>query len=147
MANQAISDDKKMKNMEIDEQLEEIRRKKLEELMKKQNLKEDFYQAKPVILSSSNFSETIKKYPLIIVDFYTDWCMPCKFIAPIIEEIAKKYAGKIAVGKLNIDENRFTASRFSVRAVPTLIVFKNGTEIDRIIGAYPNLEERLKKYL
>jgi thioredoxin 1 len=103
----------------------------------------------PVILSTSNFEEAIKKYPFIIIDCWAEWCAPCLMVHPIIENLARKYKGKIAFAKLNIDQNREIAERFSIMSIPTLLVFKNGQNVDSIIGAMPQeaLEEKIQIYL
>lgn len=100
-------------------------------------------------LTDSNFNEVVSKNKLVLVDFYADWCMPCRMMAPIIEDLAKDYAGKILVGKINVDENPDTADRFQVFSIPTLVIIKSGREVDRIVGFVPKgqVEARLKKYL
>jgi thioredoxin 1 len=100
-------------------------------------------------LIDDNFDENIKKYSLIIVDFWASWCPPCIMMAPVIEELAKKYKGKVVFGKLNVDKNRLTADRYAIMSIPTLLIFKNGKLVDRIVGAVPMeaLEERIKKHL
>jgi thioredoxin 1 len=102
----------------------------------------------PVVLTSSNFGEAIKKYPFLVVDCWAEWCAPCLMVHPIIENLAKKYKGKIAFAKLNIDQNREIAERFSIMSIPTLLVFKEGQNVDSIIGAMPQeaLEEKIGKY-
>jgi thioredoxin 1 len=102
----------------------------------------------PVVLTSSNFGEAIKKYPFLVVDCWAEWCAPCLMVHPIIENLAKKYKGKIAFAKLNIDQNREIAERFSIMSIPTLLVFKEGQNIDSIIGAMPQeaLEEKIGRY-
>ena len=103
----------------------------------------------PVILSTSNFDEAIKKYPFLVIDCWAEWCAPCRMVHPIIENLAKKYKGKIAYAKLDIDKNREIAERFSIMSIPTLLVFKNGENVDTIIGAMPQeeLEEKTTKLL
>jgi len=103
----------------------------------------------PVILTTSNFDEAIKKYPFIVIDCWAEWCAPCLMVHPMIENLAKKYKGKIAFAKLNIDQNREIAERFSIMSIPTLLVFKNGQNVDSIIGAMPQdaLDERIRIYL
>jgi len=128
--------------MDIEE--EKIKMKKLEELMKKEK-----YPDKPLTLNEKSMNEAIEKYPLVIVDCWAVWCPPCRMISPLIENLAKKYKGKIIFGKLNIDENRSVAINFKINAIPCLLVFKEKKLIDRIIGAMPEeiLEEKIKKYL
>ncbi|MEM0058444.1 MAG: thioredoxin [Candidatus Bathyarchaeia archaeon] len=100
-------------------------------------------------LTDSNFNEVVSKNKLVLVDFYADWCMPCRMMVPIIEDLAKDYAGRILVGKINVDENPDTADRFQVFSIPTLVIIKSGREVDRIVGFVPkgHVEAKLKKYL
>ncbi|MEM2947591.1 MAG: thioredoxin [Candidatus Bathyarchaeia archaeon] len=102
-----------------------------------------------IYVTDSNFKEVVSKNSLVLVDFFADWCMPCRMMAPVIEELAKEYAGKVLIGKLNVDENPATAERFQVFSIPTLIIIKAGEEVDRIVGFVPKnqVEARLKKYL
>ncbi len=99
----------------------------------------------PVVLSTANFDEAIKKYPFLVIDCWAEWCAPCLMVHPIIVNLAKKYKGKIAFAKLNIDQNREVAERFRIMSIPTLLVFKNGQRADSIIGALPQdvLEQKL----
>jgi len=85
----------------------------------------------------------------VLVDFWAAWCGPCKMIAPVIEELAKEYSGRVKIVKMNVDENMETPNDFSVRSIPTLILYKNGSEIDRMVGVVPKsaLEEMIKKAL
>jgi len=100
-------------------------------------------------LTDSNFHEFVSRNRLVLVDFYADWCMPCRMLAPIVEELAKDYAGKVFVGKINVDENPATANLFQVFSIPTLIIFKLGREVERITGFIPKsqIEAKLKRYL
>jgi len=103
----------------------------------------------PVVLSTSNFDEVIKKYKFVVIDCWAEWCTPCLMVHPIIENLAKKYKGEIAFAKLNIDQNREIAERFKIMSIPTLLVFKNGQHVDSIIGAMPQdvLEGKIRIYL
>jgi len=100
-------------------------------------------------LTDSNFHEFVSRNRLVLVDFYADWCMPCRMLAPIVEELAKDYAGKVLVGKINVDENPASADLFQVFSIPTLIIFKLGREVERIVGFVPKnqIEAKLKKHL
>ena len=102
-----------------------------------------------MILSTSNFDEAIKKYPYLVIDCWAEWCTPCLMVHPIIENLAKKHKGKIAFAKLDIDQNREIAERFSIMSIPTLLVFKNGQNVDSILGAMPEnvLEEKIRNHL
>jgi thioredoxin 1 len=107
------------------------------------------YPKTPVVITDSDFDTVVKKYPVVIVDCWAVWCMPCRMLEPIVESLAKKYTGKIVFGKLNVDKNKKIAMKYSIMSIPTLLVFKNGKNIDRIIGAMPEpvLESRIKQYL
>lgn len=133
---------------EEDEELRRIKEKKLKELMKLKEKKQEM-SAKPVPVTDSNFSDIVNKHPLALIDCWAPWCGPCVVIAPIVEELAKEYVGKALFGKLNVDENPRTAERFQIFGIPTLLIIKNGKEVDRIVGLVPkdNIKARLKKHL
>jgi|YelNatPaOPRAMG01_1025707.scaffolds.fasta_scaffold02171_7 thioredoxin 1 len=131
-----------------DDELKRIKERKLRELMKE--VKEKNRLSGQVIhLTDSNFNDVINKNRLVLVDFYADWCMPCRMMAPVVEELAKELAGKVLVGKINVDENPATADRFQVFSIPTLVIIKSGREVDRIIGFIPKsqVEARIKRHL
>lgn len=91
-----------------------------------------------IILNEANFEvEALKSEQPVLVDFFATWCPPCRKLAPIVEEIAEDYAGRVKVAKLNIDEARSVAIKYGVSSIPTLILFKNGEPIDRIVGYVP----------
>jgi len=91
-----------------------------------------------VKLMKSNFdAEVLKSEGTVLVDFWAEWCGPCRMIAPLIEELANDFQGKLKVGKLNVDEERDIALQYGIRSIPTLIVFKEGKPVDQIIGALP----------
>ncbi len=119
------------------DEIEEIRRKKIKELIEKIEMSKI---DKPITATTKNFDEIINKYKNVVVDFWAEWCMPCRLIAPIIENLAKEYAGKVVFVKLNTGENPEIASRYGISAIPTLMFFRNGKPIDLIIGAYPKSE-------
>ena len=92
----------------------------------------------PIKITDASFATDVEQSTLpVFLDFWAGWCGPCLMIGPFIEELAAELAGRVRVGKLNIDENPMTAQRFNVRSIPTMIVFKNGREVDRITGAVP----------
>ena len=93
--------------------------------------------AKPIVLNDDNFSDAIKGEIPVLVDFWAEWCGPCKMIGPLVEELAGDYEGKAVIAKLNVDENPETTARYGVRSIPTLLVFKNGQIVDKQIGAVP----------
>ncbi len=89
-------------------------------------------------ITDSNFErEVLQSEHPVLVDFWAAWCAPCRILAPTIEALAKDYAGRVRIGKLNVDENNQTSARFGIRGIPTLILFKNGQERSRLTGAYP----------
>ena len=104
---------------------------------------------KPAHLTDANFEETIKNNPLVLVDFWAAWCGPCRALAPTIEELAKEYAGKALVAKLDVDENPKTAEQFQVSSIPTVVILKDCCEVDRIIGlcSKPKYGDALQKHL
>jgi thioredoxin 2 len=95
----------------------------------------------PVPITDVNFTEEVEQSALpVLIDLWAPWCGPCRAVSPIVEQLAKEWAGRMRVGKLNIDENPLTASRFQVHSIPTLLFLKGGREIDRIVGAQPKPE-------
>ena len=103
----------------------------------------------PFHLTDANFDETIKKNPLVLVDFWAGWCGPCRALAPTIVELAKEYEGKVLVAKLDVDENPKTAEQFQVYSIPTVVLIKDCCEVDRIVGLCPkkNFDAALQKQL
>jgi len=89
-----------------------------------------------VEINDASFKSEVTDSPLpVLVDFWAPWCGPCKMIAPVLEELAQEYDGKAKIVKINIDDNQNTPAQFGVRSIPTLILFKNGNEVEKIIGA------------
>ena len=107
-------------------------------------------EEKAVHLTDESFkTEIIDSDMPALVDFWAPWCGPCKTVGPVVEELAKEYEGKVTVGKLNVDENPKTPALYGVMSIPTLILFKGGESIDKIVGAVPKpgIEELIKKAL
>jgi len=103
----------------------------------------------PFHVTDANFTETLKNNKVALIDFWAGWCGPCRALAPTIEELARDFSGKVLVGKLDVDENPKTAECFNVYSIPTLIVFKDGCEVERLVGlcAKNRIEEALQKHL
>ena len=101
-------------------------------------------------VTDESFDEEIIKSDIpAMVDFWAEWCGPCKVVAPAVEELAREYKGKIRIAKMNVDENRQTPARFGIRSIPTIILFKGGEVTQTIIGAHPknHIDKELKKLL
>tara|TARA_B100001250_G_scaffold377043_1_gene365814 strand:- start:24 stop:344 length:321 start_codon:yes stop_codon:yes gene_type:complete len=98
---------------------------------------------KALKITDSNFNDIVSKNKTVLVDFWAEWCGPCRMIAPMIEELAGEYDGKAIIGKLDVDNNQESSVKFGVRSIPTLLVFKNGELVDRHVGAVP--KETLSK--
>ena len=100
--------------------------------------------------NESNFDAEVLQSDLpVFVDFYADWCGPCKMMSPVIDQLAAEYDGKIKVGKVNVDENGDLAQKYGIMSIPNMISFKNGQPVDRIVGAIPKpaMKERFEKNL
>ncbi len=104
----------------------------------------------PLTVTDQNFADEIERSPLpVLLDFWAAWCGPCRMVAPVVDQLAKEFSGKARIGKLNVDDNQLTAARFRVQSIPTLLILKNGREVDRIVGAQSKeaIAQRLKIHL
>ena len=104
----------------------------------------------PLVVTDQSFAGEVERSPLpVLVDFWAAWCGPCRMLAPVIEELARELAGRARIAKLNIDENPLTARRFGVSSIPTLLIFKDGREAERLVGVRPKTEiaQRLQRWL
>lgn len=131
-----------------DPELERIKMKKMAEILSQGAFRSDKTPAAldhPIDLTDQNFEQFISSYPLAVVDFWASWCAPCRFMAPIVKELAAELAGKVAFGKLDVDGNPLTASRFGIMSVPTFIIFKDGKPLDMVVGAMP--KQRFKSFI
>ncbi len=133
--------------MNEDKELERIREQKMEALLKESEKQKE---EGVITLTSSSFDNFLENTSLVVlVDFWAEWCMPCRIMAPVIEELARDYTGKAVFAKVNVDENPEVASRFGIMGIPHFIIFRNGRLAERIVGAVGRepLENALKKHL
>ena len=103
-----------------------------------------------ITLTGANFdAEVVKSDMPVLVDFWASWCGPCRMLAPVIESLAKQYEGKVKVGKVNVDEEGPIAAQFAIVSIPTVIIFKDGKPVEKIVGAHSidDYEDALEKYL
>ena len=90
-----------------------------------------------VEITDHNFAQVLASEPLVLVDFWAEWCGPCRMVGPVVEELAGEYEGKAIIGKVDVDANPQTSMKFGIRSIPTLLVFKNGQIVDKQVGAVP----------
>ena len=136
--------------MSSDDELEAIKHKKLAELQKEAATKAMMSSiSEPIVLTDSNFASEVTKCPIMLVDFWAPWCGPCRMVSPIIEQLSREYSGRVAFGKVNVDENQRIAASFGIQSIPTLMIFKDSKAVDVIIGAMPKaqIEMKLKQQL
>jgi len=129
---------------EFNEEIEKIKERKLKELLR------GFEKNKVINLDAASFKSLLKSESRpILVDFWAEWCAPCRMLAPIFEKLSEKYSDKMVFVKVNVDECPDLAEDYGIMAVPTLILFVNGTEVERIVGLVPEkrIESLIRKYL
>ena len=105
---------------------------------------------KPLELNETNFEQEVLKANMpVLVDFWAVWCGPCKMIAPIVDELAVEYEGKLKIGKVDVDNHQQIAMQYGIRSIPTLLIFNNGKVVEQIVGAAPkkSLVDKLSKHL
>jgi thioredoxin 1 len=105
--------------------------------------------SKPVEITDSNFEKIINSDKPVLVDFWAEWCGPCKMIGPLVEELANEFEGKAIIGKVDVDTNPEVSAKFGIRSIPTLLVFKDGEIVDKQVGAVPKsvLSEKIEAQL
>ncbi len=106
--------------------------------------------ANPMAVTDATFDAEVEQFKgLAIVDFWATWCGPCHMVAPILEQLAGQYAGKLKVTKLDVDANQRTAMRFNVRSIPSILFFKDGRHVDTLVGAYPKpvFEQKIQQHI
>ena len=137
----------------MNDDLDEIKKRKMEQLKKQyldrgNNMEENLPNT-PIKITDADIDANIGKYQTVAVDCWAPWCGPCRMVGPVIEDLAKEMQGKIVFGKLNVDENRATSVKYGIMSIPTILVFKNGELVDRIVGAMPKemLKGKLNPYL
>ena len=133
-------------------EIEEIRQRKMAEMMQKTGpivAGGNGWPEEPVTVTDSTFESFIKKYPRVVVDCWAPWCGPCRMLSPTIDAMAKENKGEVAFAKLNTDENSGAAGKFRIMSIPTLLFFKDGKLVDKMIGAAPKavVETQMKKAL
>jgi len=130
-----------------DEEVEDIKEKMVDKMMNKTESKD--HPSEPIKVTDNDFEETIEEYPLVLVDFWAAWCGPCKMMEPVLEDLAEDYQGEVVIGKMNVDKNQNIPSRFQVSSIPTMVFFKEGKAVDRMVGALQKeqLKQKFEKHL
>lgn len=138
----------------IDDELTALRKKRLQELSwiddkSLENPPDRSFPQAPIHITDGTIQNFVKEYPIVVIDCWAEWCGPCRTLGPIIDALAKELQGKVVFGKLNVDQNQRTATMYQTMSIPTLLVFKDGKPIDRIVGALPKpmLMKKIQSYL
>jgi thioredoxin 1 len=118
----------------MDDEINRIREKRMQEL--KARMK-DGIKADVQNVDEIHFQEFIKTHPFVVLDFWAEWCAPCRRVSVVLDELSKEFSGRVTFGKCNTEENRHLAMQFNITAIPSIMLFSQGQLVDRIIGAYP----------
>lgn len=134
--------------MSSDVEVERIKQKKRAEMLSGKMSSAE-WPGEPIEVSDADFGEFVKKYPKVVIDCWAPWCGPCRMLSPTIDAMAKDMKGEVAFGKLNTDDNFSTSGKYRITGIPTLLLFKDGQLVDRMVGAAPRnmVEAQLKKTL
>jgi thioredoxin 1 len=134
--------------MAEENELDQIRLRKIQAMLD-QTKNSGQVNSQPMTVTDDNFHSMAQGHDLLVVDFWAPWCGPCRMVGPIIEALSAEYAGKVAFGKMNVDENQMVPSRFGIMSIPTIVIFNHGKEVERLVGAYPKaqIEALIKRYL
>lgn len=118
-----------------DKELDAIREKRMAAL--KEKMEHQSAAGGVITVDQLHITDLLKTHPALVIDFWAEWCGPCRRVGPIIEELAQEFAGKVTFGKCNTDENQQLAMQLNISAIPNIVFFSNGQMVDRVIGAYP----------
>jgi len=131
--------------MKNDEEIDFLIRKKMIEIQKKAAIESRRRSMTIGVLevNSKEFRNYLTRYRIVVADFWAEWCIPCRIVSPIIERLARRYSGSAVFLKVNVDENHELAVEHGILSIPTVIVFVNGKEYERFIGAFPGIEKKL----
>jgi thioredoxin 1 len=130
----------------MDDEIRQIREKRIQELKEKMKTAP---KANVMNVDETHFQEFIKTHPFVVLDFWAEWCAPCRRVAVVIEELSMEFSEKVTFGKCNTEDNRLLAMQFNITAIPSIMLFSHGMLVDRIIGAYPKeaiREKIIKKF-
>lgn len=141
---------KAIKRCTMDER-EQIRQRKMHDIVKmmEQNKLGATGVSEPVTVTDQNFDEFIKSSKVVLVDCWAEWCMPCRMLGPTIAELATSLSGKAGIGKLNVDDNKATAGKYSIMSIPTMLIFSDGQLVDQLVGVMPkeNIQAALERHM